>query len=97
VYSVSNHTSPIATYVLPGGRCSSGLIADNCLFLGGFDRNISVYEISTSLTEPLKPFAIIETSYHICKIIKVGQELVLAGDTAIISIFDIKNFKITQT
>jgi hypothetical protein len=53
VYSLSDFTSPpIGTYVVLDD-CSSGLIADNYLFLGS-SNNIIVYEISTSLTEPLK-------------------------------------------
>jgi hypothetical protein len=54
IYSMMDHTFPIATYVLPDS-CHSGLIADNFLFLGGENFNgIIVYELSASLTEPLK-------------------------------------------
>jgi hypothetical protein len=34
VYSMSDHTSPIAGYLL-GWGCRSGIIADNHLYLGG--------------------------------------------------------------
>jgi hypothetical protein len=79
VYSASEFTSPIATYVIPV-KCWSGLIVNNCLFLGGGSSKIIVYEISTSLSKPLKLLASIETRYFIIKVIKVGQELVLGEE-----------------
>lgn len=55
VYSMSDHTFPLATYVLPPVIFKSGLITDNLFFLGVEDSNeIIVYEIFASLTEPLK-------------------------------------------
>jgi hypothetical protein len=52
VYSMSYHTSPIATYQLDG-RCFSGIITDNHLYLGG-KKKLHVFEVSNSLTQPLK-------------------------------------------
>ena len=75
VYSVSDLTSPIASFDLPE-NCISGLIANNCLFLGA-SNCIIVYEISASLTEPLKQLSKIKTIEWILKMITVGQELVL--------------------
>ena len=61
VYSVNDLTSAIATYDLLGQRYFSGLIADNCLYIGSWCCNLIVYKISDSLTEPLKLLASIET------------------------------------
>ena len=75
VFSVSNLALPIASYDLPE-NCISGLIANNCLFLGA-SNCIIVYEISASLTSPLKQLSKIQTIEWILKMITVGQELVL--------------------
>jgi hypothetical protein len=48
VYSLSDHTSPIATYQLDG-LCFSGIIADNHLYLGE-TRVLHVFEVTTSIT-----------------------------------------------
>jgi hypothetical protein len=61
VYSVNDLTAAIATYDLPDQSYSSGLIADNCLYIGSWWCNLIVYKISDSLTEPLKLLASIET------------------------------------
>lgn len=76
VYSLSDLSSPIATYdLLDAGW--SGIIVDNILLVDGDSFKIMVYEISTSITVPLKQIAIIETIDTIRKVLKVGQELVL--------------------
>ena len=54
VYSMSDHTSPIATYQL-GGFCYSCIIAENHLYLGGFRKKLHVFEVTTSFTQPLIP------------------------------------------
>jgi hypothetical protein len=92
---MSDLTSPISSYALPG-ESKSGLIADNCLFLGS-SNNIIIYEISPSLTEPLKKLASIGTKSEVNKMIKVGQELVLGEDRGYLEIFDIKNNSISHT
>ena len=53
VYSISDHTSPIATYQL-GSGCFSGIIADNYLYIGG-ENELHVFEVTSSLTQPLIP------------------------------------------
>jgi len=58
VDSVSDHTSLIATYQL-GGRCISGIIADNYLCLGGY--KLQVFEVTISLTQPLVPVKVFDT------------------------------------
>jgi hypothetical protein len=45
VYSMSDHTSLIATYQL-GSFCPSGIITDNHLYLGG-DKKLHLFEITT--------------------------------------------------
>ena len=53
VFSVSDLSSPIATYDLPSSY-SKVLISDNCLFLGASNTYyITVIEITTSLSKPL--------------------------------------------
>jgi hypothetical protein len=59
VYSMSDHTSPIATYQLVGD-CRSGIIADNHLYLGG-EEKLHVFEVTPSLTQPLIPVKVIST------------------------------------
>ena len=95
VYSLSDLTSPIATYDI-SGVCFSGLIADNRLFIAFSDRKsyqyfmqIIICEISTSLTEPLKLLENIKTSQQIKKMIKVGQELFLGAKFGHLQVFDI--------
>jgi hypothetical protein len=51
VYSMIDHTSPIATYKL-GCEFVSGIITDTHLYLGG-DEKLHVFEMTTSLTKPL--------------------------------------------
>jgi hypothetical protein len=75
VYSMSDHTSPIATYQL-SGDCYSGIIADNHLYLGGKIK-LFIFEITTSLTQPLLPVEVIETKYEVYKILRVKNELIL--------------------
>jgi hypothetical protein len=60
VYSVSDFTSPIATYLVDFGwfgdysYCFSAMIIDDCLYLGG-DKKLNIFEVTPSLTKPLKP------------------------------------------
>ena len=56
-----------------------------------------IYEISTSITEPLKKSATIINTEKIFKMIKVGHELVLGEKDGYLEVFDIKMFKITHT
>jgi hypothetical protein len=54
LYSMTDHTSPIATYQL-GGWCDSGIISDNHLYLSGGRWKLHVFKVTTSLTQPLVP------------------------------------------
>ena len=95
VYQLSDLTLPKATYILPIDFLSA-LIADNNLFIGSSGQ-IIVYEISASLTQPLKQLAIIKASRRITKMIKVGQELILGESPGYLEVFDIEKMKITHT
>jgi hypothetical protein len=75
VYSMSDHTSPIATYPLCG-QCVSGIITDNHLYLDG-EKKLHVFEVSTSLTQPLVAAKVINTEYWVYKILRVRNELIL--------------------
>jgi hypothetical protein len=57
---MSDHTSPIATYQLDG-VCASGIITDNHLYMGCGGRKLHVFEVTTSLTQPLIPVKVIDT------------------------------------
>ena len=75
VYSVSDLTSPSASYPL-GDFCWSGLITDNRLYLGG-DKKLHIFEVTPSLTEPLTPVTKIPTKDAVLKILRVGDDLLL--------------------
>ena len=93
---MSDLTSPISTYDLLPGQSQSGLIDDNCLFLGNSNQ-IFVFEISTSLTEPLKQLTSSKTRSVIFKMIKLGKNIILGEGEGYIQVFDIANLKITHT
>jgi len=59
VYLVSDTISPIATYSLDD-ECFSCMIIDNCLYLGG-DYYLMIFEVTTSLMQPLTPITQITT------------------------------------
>lgn len=71
---MSDPTSPIAT--MPIKIICSCIIVDKHLYLGGINA-LHVFEVSTSLTEPLTPVRVIATSDAVVKILKVGNELIL--------------------
>jgi hypothetical protein len=75
VYSMSDHTSNIATYQLDWG-CRSGIIAENHLYLGG-SMKLFVFEVTTSLTHPLIPVEVIDIKDSVYNILRVGNELIL--------------------
>ena len=75
VYSVGDLTSPSATYPL-GSGCVSGLITDNRLYLGGYYK-LHIFEVTPSLTEPLRPVNKIPTKSWVYKILRVGDDLLL--------------------
>jgi hypothetical protein len=80
VYSVGDLTSPPATYPLADlDICYSALIADNRLYLGGIGK-LQIFEVTTSITEPLIPVTKISTNGGQCgvyKIMRVGDDIFL--------------------
>ena len=76
VYSMSDLSSPIATYPASGGS-SSCIITDNHLYLGGGYGKLHIFEINTSISQPLKPVKVIDTADDVNKILIVGKELLL--------------------
>jgi hypothetical protein len=75
VYSVDDLTSPSATYPKLG-FCFSALITDNRLYLGGA-YELKIFEVTPSLTEPLKSVTKIHTKQFVKKILRVGDDLLL--------------------
>jgi len=71
VYLVSDTTSPIATYSL-SDKCLSGMIFDDRLYLGG-SRYLKIFDVTSSLTEPLTPAIEIATEKLVFKILRVGH------------------------
>ena len=75
VYSLSDLTSPSATYPLDN-KCYSALISENRLYLVGLCQ-LHIFEVTPSLTEPLTPVTNILTKSFVYKILRVGDELLL--------------------
>jgi hypothetical protein len=95
VYSLSYLSYPIATYPL-GGWCCSGIIADNRLYLCG-GKNLHIFEVTTSITQPLMPVKVIDTVYWVYKILRVGHKLLLGEGNGYFQVFDINTSAFTHT
>jgi hypothetical protein len=95
VYSMSDHTSPIATYRL-GWGCVSGIVTDNHLYLGVYSE-LHVFEVTSSLTQPLIPVKVIDTKNLVFKILRVANELILGEYDGYLQVFDIETSSITHT
>jgi len=79
VYLLSDLTMPIANYqVCTEGWIVSSLIDGNHLYIGG--RNLHVFEITCSLSQPLKPLPDIITKFFVNKMLRVGHELLLGEE-----------------
>ena len=63
VYSLDHLTSLCKTYPLDD-KCTSALITDNRLYLGGV-RKLHIFEVTPSLTEPLTPVTQIPIEYAV--------------------------------
>ena len=74
MYLLSDLASPKATYPV-ASECLSGKIIDDCLYLGG--RNLSVYKVNDSLTDPLTLVTVIITKRGINAILSVRNYLLL--------------------
>jgi hypothetical protein len=96
VYSlIGDHASPLGTYDL-ASKCCSGIITDNRLYLGTQKRLI-VFEVTASLSQPLIRVDKIDTKENSCRILSVGNELILAEWNGCLEVFDIKSSNITHT
>jgi uncharacterized secreted protein with C-terminal beta-propeller domain len=94
VYSMSDQTSHIATYQLEG-KCKSGIIVDERLYLGG--HYLYVFKVSPSLSKPLTPVANIKTERYVQKILRVGNELLLGHIEGYLQVVEMNTSKITHT
>jgi hypothetical protein len=52
------------------------MITDNYLYLGG-DKKLHIFEVTTSITQPLMLVTVIVTESVVLKILRVGHELLL--------------------
>ena len=77
VYLINDLTSPIATYRL-NGRSSSCLVANNRFYLNGGE-TLHVFDVSTSLTQPLVEVSQITLAENeeVRKIVRAGRKLIL--------------------
>jgi hypothetical protein len=75
VYSLSDISSPIAIYPLVGG-CCSGILTENHLYLGGIGK-LHIFEVTTSIIQPLMMLRVIATASTTKKILRVDHELLL--------------------
>ena len=71
VYLMSDTTSPIATYSLTD-ECYSGIVSENFLYLGG-KHYLEIFELTTSITQPLTPVTQITTNHWVFKVLRVGN------------------------
>jgi len=94
VYLVSHITSPIATYSL-SNACFSGIISENRLYLGG-ENYLKIYELTTSLTQPLTSVTQIKTGGDVYKILRVGHKLLLGESCGYLEVFNIKTSTFTS-
>lgn len=98
VFSLRDLTSPIATYKI-GCSCISGIIIDNRLYLGGRGQHyaLHVFEVTTSLIEPLTPLTQIETKDWPNKLLKVGHEILMGESWGYLQVLDINTCNLTNT
>ena len=75
VYSLGDLTSPSVPYQI-GSRCTSALITDKRLYLGGF-RELHIFEVTSTLTEPLTLLTKIVLEAYPFKIFRMGDDLLL--------------------
>jgi hypothetical protein len=87
VYLMIDTTSPVATYSL-SSDCYSGEIFNNRLYLGG-KNYLDIFDITTSLVQPLTPVTKITTKGWVYKVLSVGHSLILGEDYGYLEVFDI--------
>jgi hypothetical protein len=92
---LSDLAYPIATYKVLDGCCSV-IKAEKYLYLGG-EKNLHIFEVTTSLIQPLIPIKVINTESLAFKILRVGDKLILAEVFGYLEVFDINNSSIIHT
>ena len=81
VYLLSDLTMPLANYqVCKEGWIVSSLIDGNHLYLSLDNAVLYVFEITCSLSQPLKPLPDIITKNFVRKMLRVGHELLLGEE-----------------
>ena len=97
VYFISEPSLPIASYPL-GEICTSAKIVENFLYLGSATREfLLIFEVPTSLTEPLTLFSMIKTNENINDMFRNGNELLLSEFDGWLEVFDIISATISHT
>jgi hypothetical protein len=71
VHYLSDTAPCICTYSL-SDECYSGIISENRLYLGGFEY-LKIFELTSSLTQPLTPVKEIKIKHGILKVLRVGH------------------------
>jgi hypothetical protein len=94
VFLINDLTSPIASYPL-NGQSFSCLVSENRLYING-GSIMHVFEVSTSLTEPLVEVSQIIIAKYVMKIVREGSELLLGRSDGSLSVLDIESCKITH-
>ena len=89
VYLINDLTSPIASYPL-NGQSFSCLVSDNRLYING-GSILYVFEVSTSLIEPLVEVSQIIVAKYVMKILRKGSELLLGRSDGFLSVLDINS------
>lgn len=72
VYSLSEFANPLASYPI-GGNCYAGVMIDSRLYLGDDECKLHVFEVTSSLTQPIEPITQIKTERAIFKFLKEGN------------------------
>jgi hypothetical protein len=72
VYSLSELNNPLASYPI-GGNCYAGVLTDSRLYLGDNKCKLHVFEVTSSLTQPIEPITQIKTERAIFKFLKEGN------------------------
>jgi hypothetical protein len=71
------------------------MINDNRLYLAGLNY-LKIFELTTSLTQPLTPVTEITTKYWVFKILRMGHYLLLGEDGGLLEVVDISSSTITS-
>jgi len=98
VYAVADLSKPLATYPLPTIYTNSGLATDTNLYVASF-KTLNVYDLSPSLTQPLKLVRQIKLKQTAFKMLSlVGENELLLGEAqGFLQVIDMITQSIIQT